>query len=265
MVKGVIDNLPFLKALVRASRYKRRTLLSLARTKQLLCLKEICRNLKGNIPMPDEVLEKLTKGGYKPYIRLCGDKNTNLHTTRSTLVKRGGFLPFVIPAIIRFAQNYMMTAPNKRHRLFKHSDQKEYSSMSEDEDLESSDTQSNMNNMDDESNESNRNSSESDNDEEESNMDTGEVDESDESSGNSSESNKKGYESDESSNTTWNKLEKTGRRTTTRKKNMSSINTGVSSLPYNYAYGNPRPSNYRPDVDPEEVDRYVKFLTRQFR
>ena len=197
MVESVINNLAFLKALVRASRYKRRSLLSLAKTKQLLCLKEICRNLNNNIPMSNEVYEKLTKGGYKPYIRLCGDKNTNLHTTRSTLVKRGGFIPLVIPAAIRFAQNYMMTAPYKRHRLFKQSDQRQSTNMNQDDDFESSDTQSNMD-TEEVDEESSRDSS--DNYNEESNMDTGEDD-----------------DSDENSSAIWKKLEKTGRKSTTKK------------------------------------------------
>ena len=262
MVQSVIDNLAFLKALVRASRYKRRSLLSLAKTKQLLCLKEICRNLKGNIPMPEEVFEKITKGGYKPYIRLCGDKNTNLHTTRCALVKRGGFIPFVLPAIIRFAQNYMMTAPNKRHRLFKHSHQ--YSSLGKDGDLESSDTQSSTDTMstgkDDETDEIGRDSSESDHYSKESNIDS-ENDVSDESSRHSSEFYNENDESDESNCSTWNKL--SDRRRNTRKKNMSSVQTGMSNQPSIYGFGNLRQSNYRPDVDQEEVDQFVKFLTRQ--
>lgn len=96
-MKSVRKNYHLLKLLQSTTPSQRQALLKTITPSQLHSICEVCYNvLHGNVPVKVSKIKK-----YKSVIRKLGDKKVSNKRKKNILVNQaGGFLPYIIPAVI---------------------------------------------------------------------------------------------------------------------------------------------------------------------
>lgn len=109
MAQIVINNLGFLKSLSRASRYRRLYLLALASPDEIQCLRQCCLNVSNKtVPLKQNEIKRLIKGGYKKYLFAGASRQDDLEDIKKILIRHGGFLTHIIPAVLRHVKKFAM-------------------------------------------------------------------------------------------------------------------------------------------------------------
>lgn len=97
-MERIARNKNFLQLLINSKKKVRDLLIKNATKDQLDSIREIVFNLlKGNFSIDDDYLKKLSKK--KKQLRLLVRRKTTLKK-RKEIIQKGGFLQFIVPAII---------------------------------------------------------------------------------------------------------------------------------------------------------------------
>ena len=114
-------NKHFLCLLSDCKKIQRRAILSNASRDQIYSICECILNVcNGNLPLDSANFKKLRP--FRSHFRTILDKRVSLRKRKQTLVQHGGFLQFLIPAVISGLAQIISTAINSNKNAFRDKD-----------------------------------------------------------------------------------------------------------------------------------------------